>query len=400
MKLITSFISRNIVSSIAAVLAMGVLLGLLWYRLGSLTYGNAANIEVNAQLSSATWQAIVANPLNAPYNVVHLLAVVMGYTGITSLRLTSTVFAVLAAVLFYVAARQWHNLRVALLATWLFTSSAWFLHVGRLGSPEILLLAGMLAIIVVLSPNKNGRHNRLALPSILLCLSIVLYVPGMVWLVVVGAYSQRQNIAEAWHVTQAAWMRVTSIAVSGMIIMPLLYAFVQTPKLIRQWAGVTQSIEFTISGFQIVAKNVLEVPKSFMYQSSFDAVHWLGKLPILNVFEMIMLILGIYFYATHFRAARTKLILIISIIAIFLIGVGSSNTISLIIPIVYLVAAAGMAYILHVWLKVFPNNPVARSLGILLITCTVVLSSVYHTRSYFVAWRYNTVTMQAFDQKL
>ena len=104
MKQFKSYLGDRLQQFLAIFAAFGLLLGLLWYRLGSLTQGKAAEIEVATQLSSATWQAIVANPLYAPYNFLHLIGVMLGYTGITSIRLTSTFFAIIAAVLFYFTA--------------------------------------------------------------------------------------------------------------------------------------------------------------------------------------------------------------------------------------------------------------------------------------------------------
>jgi uncharacterized protein YqhQ len=113
-----------------------------------------------------------------------------------------------------------------------------------------------------------------------------------------------------------------------------------------------------------------------------------------------MFLLGTYFYSTHARAARTRLIVVLAGIAWLLVGIIGLNAISLVVPVVYLLLAAGIAYILHQWLKVFPNNPIARGIGIGAIMLVVLLTSVYQTRSYFVAWRYNADTSEVFTTKL
>ena len=125
---------------------------LLWFRLGSLTYGNAAAVEVASQKAAMSWQVILNNPLNAPYHIVQKLVMMTGHDGITSMRLVSTLFGILAMVLFYMVARGWHSMRVAILATWLFISSAWFLHTARLATPEILWIVGILGLVVLFSP--------------------------------------------------------------------------------------------------------------------------------------------------------------------------------------------------------------------------------------------------------
>jgi len=387
--------------SVAVILAgTALLFFMLWFRLGSLTHGNAADIEAATRAAAGSWQSIWDNPLNAPYTVMQHLVSMSGHHGITSLRLIGTLWAAVAAALFYLVARQWHNMRVAILASWLFISSGWFLHIARLGSPEILWLTSLLALVVLLTPNKRGRQSSLALPSTLIVLSTILYVPGMVWLVLAGIITQRKNLREAWVATEAGWLRLLSIVASLAVVGPLVHALVASPAVLKQWLGITAGSDSSMLSVSSIIHNFLDVPRSLLLSSSFDAAHWLGPLPLLSAFEIVMLLLGTYFYITHIRATRTRLIIVLTAVAWGLISIMGINAITLVVPVIYLLVAAGIAYILHAWLKVFPNNPVARSLGIGIIMCTVLLTSVYQTRSYFVAWRYDTATIQAFHTRL
>lgn len=374
----------------------GLVFLLLWFRLGSLTYGQAATIEVESRAAAASWHAILDNPLNAPYSVVQRLVMATGHDGVTSMRLVSTVWAVLAMLLFYIVARGWHSMRVAGLATWLFISSAWFLHTARLATPEILWFVGILGLVVLFSPNKDGRHNRLALPSILLGLSLILYIPGMVWLVALSVILRRKNIAEAWEASSGWFVRTMSIIGSGLLLIPLMYAFYRNIHLIKTWAGLGESFEAPI----IMIKQFLSVPKQLILSGPLDPVQWLGRLPILSVFEIVMFVVGAYFYLTHLKAARAKFIIILSLLAWVVIGVGGVVSLSLIVPVVYLIVTTGIAYMLHEWFKVFPNNPLARWIGIVVIAIAILLTSIYQTRSYFIAWRYSPETIQAFSEKL
>jgi hypothetical protein len=386
---------------IAVILAGAALLFfMLWFRLGSLTHGNASDIEAATRAASVSWKAIWDNPLNAPYTVVQHLVTMSGHHGITSLRLISTMWAAVAAGLFYLVARQWHNMRVAILASWLFISSGWFLHISRLGSPEILWLTSLLALVVLLTPNKRGRQSSLALPSTLIILSSILYVPGMVWLVLAGVIVQRKNLHEAWLATEAGWLRMVSVVTSIAILGPLIHGLVLSSAVLKQWLGITPGSGSSVLSMPAILHNFVDVPRSLLLSSSFDAAHWLGHLPLLSAFEIAMLLLGASFYITHIRATRTRLIIVLTAVAWGLISIMGINAITLVVPLIYLLVAAGVAYILHVWLKVFPNNPVARSLGIGIIMFTVLLTSVYQTRSYFVAWRYDTATIQAFHTRL
>ncbi len=144
----------------------------------------------------------------------------------------------------------------------------------------------------------------------------------------------------------------------------------------------------------------LSVPKNLFVMGPDDPVRWLGQLPLLGVLEIAMFILGVYFYVTHLQAARARLIIILSVASWLLIGVGGLASLSLIVPVVYLVVTTGIAYMLREWLKVFPSNPIARAIGVSVVMIAVLLTSVYQTRSYFVAWRYSDDTAKVFTEKM
>jgi hypothetical protein len=126
---------------------------------------------------------------------------------------------------------------------------------------------------------------------------------------------------------------------------------------------------------------------------------WLGKSPILDILGVITALVGIYFYATHYKATRTHLLLAGLIIGAVLVALGGAVSLSMIIPIIYILIAAGVAYLLSQWLGVFPENPVARSLGYILISLAVAASVVYNLRAYFVAWPHNDTSIAVFDVK-
>jgi hypothetical protein len=55
-----------------------------------------------------------------------------------------------------------------------------------------------------------------------------------------------------------------------------------------------------------------------------------------------------------------------------------------------------VALLLQQWFTVFPRNPLARLIGVLMVSLLVVLSAYYNTRHYFVAWPKNSQTEQVF----
>jgi hypothetical protein len=84
---------------------------------------------------------------------------------------------------------------------------------------------------------------------------------------------------------------------------------------------------------------------------------------------------------------------------LLLVGLGGPVGLSLLVPLLYVWAAAGIAYLTREWLQVFPNNPLARSLGLGLIVLAVGLGCIYNLRAYFVAWPHNQTTRVTFQSR-
>jgi hypothetical protein len=55
-------------------------------------------------------------------------------------------------------------------------------------------------------------------------------------------------------------------------------------------------------------------------------------------------------------------------------------------PFIFIMVAGGMALMLQQWFTVFPYNPVAKTLGAILMTLAVLVTSYYTITQYYIAW--------------
>jgi hypothetical protein len=67
------------------------------------------------------------------------------------------------------------------------------------------------------------------------------------------------------------------------------------------------------------------------------------------------------------------------------------------LPMFFVLVSAGLALFLQQWFTVFPRNPLARTVGITVVSFVVVLAGYYNLRHYFVAWPRNPDTRQVFN---
>lgn len=361
--------------------------GLLFWQLGSLVGGYAPQ-EAESLQASASLSELLKNPLNAPY---YLLVKAVSYVladGLLATRIASAGIGLATLLLFCWLVRQWHGPRTAILSTVLLGTSAAFLHTSRLGTPDILLFC--LFLLVACGFWIKDRNNPLMLLLAFLLVAGLLYVPGMIWLVIVGAVWQ-------WRALDRAFKEHLVVVSLGALLFlaalaPLGWAFFKDLGLIKPWLGVPEQLPTIVQAL----RNLVEVPIQFFVRHLADPLRWLGTVAVLDVFATAMFFLGSWRLLARIKLARTQLLLAVFTISTVLIALGSNITLLVLVPFVYLVAAVGVNYLIREWYAVFPRNPIAKGLGMGLLSIVVALACGYQLRHYFIGWPQASATQPVF----
>lgn len=375
-----------------AMVATAGLVFVLLYKLRSLTGGLSRN-EIDATSLAVGWHGIYHQPLYLPLN---LLRSVIFYLypshGDLLSRLPNAIFGGLTILTFTWLIRLWHGPRTALFAGLLFATSAWVLHVSRLASFDVLYLWTIPTLLFTHVQLHRNSTKPLVFYGSLLTWALLLYIPGVVWLVLANAVLQRKALANGWRYFSKSWQRALYVIV-GLAWLPLLVVGLTRVGNLRLWLGLPDNINDPTGLLKQFAGVFVHM---FLRGPQYPEL-WLDKAPLLDIFTLIMCLLGIYFYARHRTVARARLLAIFLAIGIVLVALGGPVGISLLVPILYIAAATGITFFLHDWMRVFPLNPLARGLGVGLIVAAVVLACTYNTRAYFVAWPHNLVTQAIFQ---
>ncbi len=375
--------------AVAAVIA-----GLMLYKLGSLTKGLSIHEIVVSQMTLG-WHGLTQNPLYFPLTFVRsVFFILFSHHGQTVVRLGNTIFGVLAVLAFSKLVQLWYGGRTALLSSIMFISSAWMLHVSRYASNDVLYLAALPVLFYTQIGIKQAKK-----PLWLFCgatiWGLALYIPGLVWIVGVQVWLLRKEIKRLWQLMPGLRSRI-ALGSLAFVWLPLLASYI-----FRSFAHL-----FTWLGFPTHFPAFIELIKQFAAVPIHLFIHgpknpelWLGRTPVLDIFSLTCAALGIYFYAKHFKAARSRALFSIFAVSWVLVALGGPVSLSLLVPLLYVFVACGLGFLLHDWLKVFPRNPFARSFGIGLIILAVTASSFYNLRAYFVAWPHSTDTISVFTHK-
>ncbi len=366
---------------------------LLWFQLGTLVGGYSAS-EVVAFQSSNSLRHILDNPINAPFAIIAYLFGLLpsGQDGMLPARAAATVFGLLTLTTFYWLVRHWHGERSAILSTIVFGCSAWFLHAARLGTPEVLLF--LLLTLAASSVWLKRTDNRLVMLAGFGLAATLLYIPGMIWLLVIGAVWQGKTLVRLFK-EHFSFMALGCLLLLTLVS-PLAWAIYRSPDTAKVISGLpaTGWPQFVDS-----LQRLGDVPYNLFVRGSLDPEHWLGRLPLLDAFSIVMLTLGAYLYVRHWRLARSKMVLASLAAGSLLIALGGAVHLPILMPFVFILIAAGIGFMLDRWQHVFPRNIIAQSVGVGLISLAVIAVSWYGLRHYFVAWPNAPATRQTFTIK-
>lgn len=359
----------------------------LYWQLGTLLPGYSQS-ELATYQASLSFKDILNNPLNAPF----LLGVkALAYLHPDSLlvtRLVATLGGIVVLGAFAILIRRWHDTRTAVIATLLFGLSAWFLHTARLGTPEVLLF-GVFLLAASGSWLKKTNHWLAVLTCFVLAAAL-LYVPGMIWFIIFGVIWQWKTIDRVFkkHLIVVSCGAVLLVAALG----PLGWAIYHNHDVGLRLLGAPEQWPSLLT----IAENILKVPFHLLFRGESNPETWLGTAAILDAFTLTMFVLGSYLYIRHFKLLRTPLFALIAVVMAVLIGVSGTVTLSVIIPFVYVIAAAGISYILDRWFAVFPRNPIARTIGWTAVGVVVALACAYQLSHYFTGWPHAAATHEVF----
>lgn len=377
--------------ALLVILGLVALSGLLLYKLGTLV-GGLSSQEMAAASAQLGWTGLWVDALYLPLKLVRSAVYFLDPAhGQILTRLPNTLFGALTVVSFGWLIWLWHGRRTAILAMLLFATSAWTLHVSRLASLDVLYLWAIPTLLLIQVLLYRYGLKPLVWYGSLLTWGLLLYIPGLVWLILAQWYLQRGLLVKSWRHFSAWWQRLLAI-VALVIWLPLLVKSLLKSGQLVAWLGLPTDWPTPLA----LLGQLRDVFWNLFVAGPSQSEIWLNMAPILDFFTLIICGLGIYFYLSHWQASRSRTIGWLFAIGVILVGLGGAVSLSLLVPLLYVAAAAGLAYLLREWLKVFPLNPLARGLGIGLVTLAVVISCVYNLRAYFVAWPHHTSTAAVF----
>lgn len=372
-----------------AALAVVPLLVFFTFRLTTLTEGvSASELAIIQPVLDKSIHIldVLRTGVLLPYNLIlfGLQFVAQPETAVALLRGVSVLLSLLAVLSFYRIARWQHSLASAAIGTVSFMTSAWLLVVGRTVSADIMLVAPIFLLALCVGMYKDQRKSSLL--SIAILAPLVLYIPGMVWLLIPVYLLLSSSFSRQIRAVSPAFM-LWFMGIGGIFLVPALVSFVWPPEgvttlsTLRSFAGLPEVFPPILE----LPGNLLDVLKNLFFSGSSDPSLYIDKAPLVSFFVAITFILGLYKMIRTFTLDRSRITIAWLVIGSILTAIGGVSITLLLVP-VFLASLEGIRFLFDEWFRVFPRNVFAKTVGVGLISVVVATSASYQLVSYFVAW--------------
>lgn len=384
---------RENVTKIIAFLAVFIF---LFYRIASLPngYNTAEKAELN-NLKTHHYSLIYLwhNVAFAPYYAGLVALRYIHEYNLTAIRSIGALFGLAAGIGFFYITWRWFGSLIAILATGLFVDSLWFFQSSRLSGPLSLYVLGVISISLIFFVSRNDKHIGLKNFVSILFLAAILYIPGMVWFVAIASIIQRNYVSEYFS-KLGFQLKLALPAIWLILVSPIIWSSIHNLNVLKNILGAP----LNFVPHQIIQR-FYQLPLDLFARSYINNNFALGHLPVFDIFSIVMILLGLYYFWAN-RDTKNSLNIGIGLVAGWLLFSFGVVPIYVLLPLIMFILAAGLAYLMNSWFEVFPRNPVARGLGIALLSLGVTSVMWLHINQSYIAWPKTVQTLSTYSQHL
>ena len=393
-------IARPSIEFYGLLLSLGLGLGLLLFRLSSLTAGLVNSEELNTKhqlfIFSPWWKSL--NGIYGPYYALLHLTYALNRS-VYGFRLASVIIALLVVFAVYILVSSWHGYKIGILASVIVVFNLGLLSVGREATPlvsQLLLFVALLLAIAVL----NRKPSLIGLILLMFVLAGAFYLPGGIWVALVGIVLVWRAITSAFK-AQKLTTKILTVLLPLVLLVPLAYQLIahyQNAQL-KTWLGYNLGNKLSTAGHNFLL-NFIRVPGDlFFHSDGLSSALSIGHLPVLPITFSVLFLLGLISYLTRLANWRWRSVLILMAAGWLISSFGIISPLAL-LPLVSVTTGTGIAFLLKEWYSIFPRNPIARNLGLMIMFLVIGLGAVYGARSYFVAWANDPATTSSYNRHL
>jgi 4-amino-4-deoxy-L-arabinose transferase-like glycosyltransferase len=374
---------------IAPILVVSFLFLYAWH-LGTLVPGLSKN-EDAARIASGSLHNIVNNPFYAPHKAIQYFFQLLDYHGAFWMRSASVFFVLIFLLSLYFLLRLWFGRFIAGAGTLLFANTPWVIILSRSATPDIMLLSPIFLIFTYVFLSRTTTKVVLAWSLFIFALALSLYTPGMIWFILIILIFGNKRIIKTILKVKGLYA-VIGLTILFLLLLPLGYALTRHLSLFKELLGWPQSS----FGLADTIQSGIDMGSSLFIKLPHDTDYTIGQFAILNIAQVVLALIG--FLSLWNKARRQTLSLLALLIISLKLATLNNNIIFLTLglPSIAILDAAGLRYLYKKWFFVFPLNPLAKAFAIILVCSILLVHVLYGVRYALLAWPHNVETRKTY----
>lgn len=330
--------------------------------------------------------------INLPYHALQKLSQMTFGVSTLSIKLPSLLMAIVTLIALVQLLKEWFRANVAAITGFISVTLPLFLFVAQDGTP--IMYGICVSTCLLLTATYTSRKTQpLALWKILFStlFALNLYAPLGLYLNL-ALLSTMIFHPHVRHVFRSLDLNKIMLGIFfGVVaIVPLVYAVVQKPELIKTLFGIPTT---AVS----LADNARELATLLFGYSGMNQVYW--PVPVLSIGASVLLGIGIYRFITFKYTARSYIVSIWLLCLLPLVLLNPQEF-SYLITVISILFAFGISGLIRDWYSIFPRNPYARVFGLLPLGMIVIGLGTSNLVQYNSQYYYGQATTSSYSYDL
>ena len=352
--------------------------------------------ELGLNETLSTLPHILENFLYYPYYFIAYIVNLFVDNPPLAGRLTSVLFGLSSCLLLVFLLKRRFGVFITTAGVLLFAANSWFLHLARTATPEGSLITAALLLLMTWLLFLDKPQNKYCKVFFVLAVVIAWFMPLLPTLMVIFIFFVLTQIQLVKRYCSRPWQMVFVFVLAGLGSLTTL-AYQAAPSSIHFLLGLPEQFQPGL-----FLQNLLSTLQALVWQAPYNPNYWLARLPFLDIFLGAMLLLGVYaLYKNSQKAWRWSglcFAVVLLLAATLNHGIKTSGFLLFLLA-AFFTALTGLNYLFDYWKRVFPINPIARTINIVLVTVLISTSFYYQVTKYFVAWSNHPETREIYSNK-
>lgn len=322
--------------------------------------GGLTQSEIDALALTNSLNTNSLNIINLPFHGLQLLCLQLFGVSVFTIKLPAMIFAIGSIVAIFFLLRRWFKSSIAILSMLIMATTSQLIFLAQYATPQILYVFYS-ALILLFSSLILQKAQRPLLWKICLALSVGLsfFTPffiyinfGLLAAAVIHPRTRYHLSRKSQHLN---WLVASVILL--VLAAPIAFFSLQDFSVILQLTGVESLNSITL------LDNIKTLFQTYFWTTPIVVHDQIS--PIFDFASVFIILLGGLTLFRYRYTARSYVITAWMLLTLPILIVNPSYVAIVFVPL-FILLTLGMETLLNEWYKLFPKNPYARGLGLIL----------------------------------